>query len=97
MAQLTLTTFAGTVFSCLQIYSTNYFFECVWFCVPLKNARDDSAKIFIFRLVKTPLRMTLSKFRNLFFKNGQDNRHDLKSGLKNIRKFEGGLGAPQSA
>ena len=55
MGQLTLTTFTLTVFSCLQIYSTNHVFECVWFCVPLKNARDDSAKNFIFRLAKNPL------------------------------------------
>ena len=55
MGQSKLTTFAGTIFSCLQIYSTNYFFECVWYCIPPKNARDDSAKIFIFRLAKNPL------------------------------------------
>jgi hypothetical protein len=55
MGQSTSTTFAGTVFSFLQIYSTNYFFECVWFRVPLNNAHDDSAKKIIFRLAENPL------------------------------------------
>ena len=55
MGQSTSTTFGRTVFSLLQIYSTNYFFECVWFRVPLNNAHDDSAKKFIFCLTENPL------------------------------------------
>ena len=60
MGQSTSTTFAGTVFSFLQIYSTNYFFEGVWFRVSLNNAHDDSAKKFIFRLAENLAQKTIS-------------------------------------
>ena len=98
MGQSTLTTFAGTVVLAVGKFIALIIFSNVFgFVSPLKMLVMTQQKFLFFIWQRTPLWLTLSKFRNLFLKNGQDNRHDLKSGLKNIRKFEGGLGAPQSA
>ena len=51
----------------------------------LKNARDDLTIIFVFRL--NPLADVTEQICLIFFKNSQNNRHNLKSGLKNTRKL----------